>query len=75
MAVMAMLATVTDEHLGALFLGQFAHGPAVRDAFGVPADREPVGTIVLGHPAPDEPGRSAARPRRPVDEVVHRGHW
>jgi nitroreductase len=75
MAVMAMLLAVVDEGLGALFFGQFDHGPALRTALGVPGDRQPVGTIALGHPAPDEPGRSADRPRRPDAEVIHRGHW
>jgi nitroreductase len=75
MAVMALLVAVVDEGLGALFFGQFDHAPAVAEAFGVPAGREAVGTIALGHPAPDEPGRSADRPRRPAGEVVHRGRW
>jgi nitroreductase len=75
MAVMTMLLATVDEGLGALFFGQFGHAAAVRAAFGVPDGHEAVGTIALGHPVPDEPGRSAARPRRPTDEVVHRGHW
>jgi nitroreductase len=75
MAVMAMLVTVVDEGLGALFFGQFDHAPAVAAALGVPADRDAVGTLAIGHPAADEPGRSADRPRRPAHEVVHRGGW
>jgi nitroreductase len=75
MAVMAMLLTVVDEGLGALFFGQFDHADALREAFGVPPGFDAVGTIALGHPAPDEPGRSAARPRRGITEVVHRGVW
>ena len=34
-----------------------------------------VGTVALGHPAPGPPGLSAARPRPPHDEVLHRGRW
>jgi nitroreductase len=75
MSVMAMLLAVVDEGLGALFFGQFEQAPAVRDAFGVPPDREAIGTIALGHPAPDTPGRSAARPHRPATDMVHRGTW
>jgi nitroreductase len=75
MAVMAMLLAVVDEGLGALFFGQFEHAAALRAALGVPEGHEAVGTIALGRAAPDEPGRSAARPRRPADSVIHRGHW
>jgi nitroreductase len=41
----------------------------------VPDGRRIVAAIAVGHPAPDAPGRSSSRPRRPLDEVVHRGHW
>jgi nitroreductase len=74
-AVMAMLLAAVDEGLGALLFGPFGHEPAVRQAFAIPADVAVLGTIALGHPAPDEPGRSAGRPRRPVAEIVHRGTW
>lgn len=74
MAVMLALLAAVDEDLGALFF-TLEHPDTVLGAFGVPADRQPLGTIALGHPAPDERGRSAARPRRPLDDVVHRGHW
>jgi nitroreductase len=75
MAVMAVLLAAVGEGLGALFFGQFAHAPALRSAFGVPDGHEAVGTLAIGHPAPDEPGRSASRPRRPLAEIIHRGHW
>ncbi len=75
MAVMSALLAAVDEGLGALFFA-LEHPDAVFPAFGVPEDRRAVGTIALGHPAPaDETGRSSARPRRPLDDVVHRGHW
>lgn len=70
-----VLLAAVDEGLGACLFGQFDHEPAVREAFGVPADRRALGTIALGHPAPDETGRSATRRRRPLQEVVHRGRW
>lgn len=75
MAVMALLLAALDEGLGALFFGIFDHEPAVRAAFGLPVGIQPLGTIALGHPAPDEPGRSADRPRRSAADVVHRGTW
>ena len=74
-AIMAMLLTAVDEGLGSLLFGQFDHEPAVRAAFGIPDDVVPLGTIALGHPAPDEPGRSAKRERSSLDEVVHCGSW
>lgn len=61
--------------LGACFFGQFEHEPAVRDAFDVPDDQRALGTVALGWPAPDEPGRSAGRPRPALDQIVHRGSW
>lgn len=61
--------------LGACFFGQFDHEPAVRDAFGVPDDQRALGTVALGWPAPDEPGRSAGRSRPHLDDIVHRGRW
>ncbi len=75
MAVMAALSAAVDEGMGALFFA-LEHPDAVLGAFGVPDDRLALGTIALGHPGPgDEPGRSASRPRRRRDDVVHRGHW
>jgi nitroreductase len=76
MATMLLLLAAEDAGLGALFFGIFEHEPAVRETFGIPADVQPLGAIALGHPAgDDEPGRSAARARRPLEEVVHRGRW
>jgi len=75
MAAMAMLLSAVDEGLGALFFGIFEHEDAVRAAFAIPDTHQPVGTIAIGHPAPDEPGRSATRPRRSPDDMIHRGAW
>jgi nitroreductase len=75
MAVQAMLLVAAEEGLGALFFGLFDRERPVLDALGVPPDRRGLGVVALGHPAPDEPGRSAGRPRRPRDDVVHRGGW
>lgn len=74
-AVQNLLLSAVDEGLGALLFGLFSHERAVLDAFGVPENRRALGTVALGHPAPDEPGRSSTRPRRSRAEVVHRDHW
>lgn len=74
MAVMLALLAAVDEGLGALFFTLERPGD-VLPTFGVPDDRMPLGTIALGHPAPGDAGRSSGRPRRPFDDVVHRGHW
>lgn len=62
--------------LGACFFGVFDHEPAIRAELAVPPGWRTVGTVAIGHPADeDEPGVSVGRPRRPLDEVVHRGGW
>lgn len=75
MAVENLLLGAVDAGLGACFFGLFQHEPAVLHALGVPAGWRALGTVALGHPAPDEPGRSVDRPRPPLDEVLHRGGW
>jgi nitroreductase len=72
-AVENLLLACVEEGLGACFFGQFDHEPAVRAAFGIPSDRRCLGTVALGYPAPDEPGRSASRQRR--HDAIHRGRW
>lgn len=75
-AAMLLQLAAIDEGLGVLFFGLFDHGPAVMRAFGVPEGRQPVGALAIGRPDDDdEPGRSAARPRRDLEAVVHRGRW
>jgi nitroreductase len=74
-ALQNLLLACTAAGLGTCFFGQFEHEPAVREAFGVPDDRRALGTVAVGWPAPDEPGRSAARPRRPLEQIVHHDRW
>ncbi len=76
-AAMAMQYAAIDAGLGVLFFGMFDHAADVAAALGVPADREPIGTMAIGWPdrSGDEPGRSRDRPRRPFDDIVHRGGW
>jgi nitroreductase len=75
MAVQTLLLGAVDAGLGACFFGLFDHEAAVLEALGVPSGWRAVGTVALGHALPDEPGRSARRPRPPLDQVVHRGGW
>ena len=75
-AVENLLLAVVGEGLGALFFGVFVHEREILDAFGVPSGHRALGAIALGHPAPDEAGRSAgSRSRRSLDDVVHRDRW
>ena len=75
-AVMTLLLAARDRGLGASFFGMFEHEQAVRRRFGVPPDRRGVGTVALGHPAPDDrPSHSTRRPRPALTEVLHRSHW
>lgn len=76
MAVEAILLGVVAAGLGACFFGLFDREGEVLEALGVPAGWRAVGTVAIGHPAPEgRPGRSAGRRRRPLDQVVHRGRW
>lgn len=76
MASLLMLLTAVDAGLGACFFGIAPdyHAP-FRAAFGVPDGYVPIGTIAIGHRAPDRPSPSLRRGRRGLDEVVHRGRW
>lgn len=76
MAAENLLLAAVDAGLGACFFGVFDHEAALGAALGIPTGVRTVGTIALGHPAPaSRPGRSAARPRRRVGDVAHRGGW
>ena len=75
MATHGLLLAATDAGLGACLFGLFDNEPAVRAALDVPDRIVLIGAVALGHPAPDRPGRSADRPRRPLDDVMHRGRW
>lgn len=74
-ALMGLLLACVDRGLGACLFGVFEHESAVKATFGMPDDRRLVGTVAVGHPAPDRPGRSAGRSTRPLAEVVHVGRW
>lgn len=78
MAALLILQTAVDEGLGSCFFGvPPERDRAVRDAFGIPDDFDPVGAVTIGHAA-EEPGAQGSpsrRRRRPLDEVLHRGSW
>ena len=78
MASLLVLQTAVDEGLGACFFGiPPERVAALREAFGVPADRLPVGAITLGHRLEDAgpTGSPSRRSRRPWTDLVHRGRW
>jgi nitroreductase len=73
-ATMAMMLAATDLGIGS---GHSAIGDqdACRRILGIPEDRFCAYMIAFGYPA-DRPLTPILRPdRRPLDEVVHRGHW
>jgi nitroreductase len=77
MATLLMLLTAVDEGLGACFFGiPPERVGALREAFGVPEAYSPIGAVTIGHRTadPGTPG-SAARGRKPTEQVVHRGRW
>lgn len=77
MASLLILQTITDAGLGACFFGvpPAAEG-AVREAFGIPPEFDPVGAITIGHPAPGgASGSPKRRTRVPLGEVVHHGRF
>jgi nitroreductase len=76
MAALLVLLTAVDLGLGALFFGLPPDRLAlVMSRFGIPTERRPVGFIAVGHPLPDRTSTSLRRGRRPLEDVVHRGHW
>jgi nitroreductase len=75
-ATMLLLLAAVEEGLGALLFRLHRDPAATMAAFGVPADRQPLGAVAVGWPDPtDRPGSSARRARRGVAAQVHRGRW
>jgi nitroreductase len=76
MAAQNLLLLATDRGWGACLFGPFENEPSLGRAFGIPDGVRTVATVALGFPdGGDEPGRSAARGRPPLEQVVHRGRW
>jgi nitroreductase len=75
-AAMLMQLTAIDAGLGVLFFGIFDGRDELRASLAIPDEYEPIGTLAIGHVGSDDrPSRSAARPRRTLDDVVHWGTW
>ena len=75
-ATMTLLLGATEAGIGAAFLGNFRGESRLHEALGVPDRMRWLGAVLLGEAAePDPPSSSAARPRRTLDESVHRGFW
>lgn len=73
---MLLLLAADNEGLGALLFGIVPNDiPAFRRAFGVPQSVDVVGCVAIGWRDPSAPKRDLRSRRRPVDELVHRGHW
>lgn len=70
--VQNLLLLAVERGLGACLFGPFDHEPALARVLGLDEGERIVATVALGHPEPDEPGRSAQRPRRPIGDVVRR---
>jgi nitroreductase len=77
MAALLILQTAVDEGLGACFFG-LPEVESFRAAFGVPDTFMPIGAITVGHGLSGDrgvQGSPARRARRPLEDVIHRGHW
>ena len=75
-AVMSLLLAAHDADLGALFFAVFNGEQQLRNRLGVPEHMQLLGAIAVGHAVhSDEKGRSAARPRRPIEEAIHLSRW
>lgn len=79
MSVNTLLLAAEDAGLGALFFGVFNGESELRESLGVPDHLQLLGAIALGWPlagpAAAGQGRSASRPRRTPDSIVHVGGW
>jgi nitroreductase len=75
-AALLMHLSAVDAGLGSCFFGlPTDRVRSFQDAFGVPAQFHPIGTLSIGYRAADRRSPSLRRGHRPVDEVVHHGRW
>ena len=77
---MSMLLAAEAYELGALFFAVPQPEDDIRSALGIPESQATVGVLALGYRNDDDrqsrrAGRSATRPRRGADDVIHRGQW
>ncbi|MEY2571193.1 MAG: hypothetical protein QOE63_1543 [Acidimicrobiaceae bacterium] len=77
-AAMALQYAAVDAGLGVLFFGIPGPWAPVLAALGVPDGYEAIGAVAIGESADAASAPSGSptrRPRRAVDDVVHRGGW
>ncbi|MEV4344322.1 nitroreductase family protein [Actinoplanes sp. NPDC049596] len=75
-AALLMHLSAVNEELGSCFFGvPVPKVPTVKEAFGVPAEFTPIGTLSVGYRAADKRSPSLKRGHRPVEDVVHHGRW
>lgn len=67
-----LLLLAVEADLGACLFGPFDHEPAIKTEFELDERVRIAATIAIGYPLPDQPGRSADRPRPPLDEIIIR---
>ena len=74
--VMQLLLAATNANLGALFFALHGDAAELLAALGVPPGRVAIGGVLLGHRSATDPRTSPSRrPRRGINEVVHRESW
>jgi hypothetical protein len=77
MACVLLLLAAVDAGLGGWYFGIGYGEGEVRREFGIPADRNVIGVVGLGHPGVDARPRGSAYSltRRPLADMVHRNGW
>lgn len=75
-ATMAFLLALENEGYGSLFFAH-THESTLRERLAIPDDIVILGVVAAGRAAssPRRPGRSAGRPRRTAESIIHRGQW
>jgi nitroreductase len=79
-AKMLLLLGAVQEGLGAAFVGVLPHQhDALHELLGIPPDFLIIGITLLGHPSERAVAfgdvSATTRPRRALQDVVHREHW
>jgi nitroreductase len=76
-ALMLILLAAVNEGVAAAFVG--VGEQHIRSVLDIPNEYIPIGIVLLGHEAPDARTygdvSASPRPRRPLNDVVHRERW
>jgi hypothetical protein len=73
---MTLLLAAHDVGLGALFFAVFNGEHQLRNRLGVPEHMQLLGAVAIGNAVrSSEKGRSAARPRVPIETALHQSRW